>query len=440
MNQEQIFSIIDLLSILLWLMILIGFARMLKFRFNNEEISRYFYLGWGFKIFFALVFTLVYLFVLGGGDVNAYWDSATALNTLFLENPLDYLSELWTTNRELGITHHFNSQTGYPPGWIWRETEAWNAAKVLSIFSIITFNSFWASTVLIASLVFFVSWLLVYRISTHEMFKIKAVLIAFLFFPSVTFWCSGFSKDSIVYLLTLLLIYQLFMRLKWSDNFSITRLISMVLIFILLFNLRHFIALAVIIPFLLALVVRFGNRWNNRPVILYLFRVITYSIMIIGFIVVSQAEQTQALIHEAQITQSDFSQNPIYTGARYEMPYIDGTPLGLLRSMPLSVFIALYRPFITENIGVNFILNGLESAGLIILSLFFLINKNLFNNVRYLFKSEFAIYALTFMLLIAFMAGYTSILFGVLVRIRAIALPFFLLLLTFRKPKPTRTP
>jgi hypothetical protein len=271
------------------------------------------------------------------------------------------------------------------------------------------------------------------------MFKVKAVLIAFLFFPSVTFWCSGFSKDSIVYLLTLLLIYQLFMRLKWSDNFSITRLISMVLIFILLFNLRHFIALAVIIPFFLALVVRFGNRWNNRPVILYLFRVITYGIMIIGFIVVSQAEQTQTLILEAQITQSDFSQNPIYTGARYEMPYIDGTPLGLLRSMPLSVFIALYRPFITENIGVNFILNGLESAGLIILSLFFLINKNLFNNVRYLFKNEFAIYALTFMLLIAFMAGYTSILFGVLVRIRAIALPFFLLLLTFRSPKPTST-
>ena len=440
MNQEQIFSIFDLLSLLLWLMILFGFARMLKFRFNNEEISRYFYFGWGFKIFFALVFTLVYLFVLGGGDVNAYWDSATVLNNLFLENPFDYLSELSKTNRELGITHHFNAHTGYPPGWIWRETEAWNAAKVLSIFSIITFNSFWASTVLIASLVFFVSWLLVYRISTHEMFKVKAVVIAFLFFPSVTFWCSGFSKDSIVYLLSIILIHQLFLRLKWSNDFSILRIVYIVFVFLLLFNLRHFIALAVLIPFFLAISVRFGNRWNKRPVILYLFRLLTYGVMIIGFIVISGAEQTQELINEAQITQSDFSQNPIYTGARYDMPYIDGTPVGLLRSMPLSVFIALYRPFITENIGVNFIMNGLESVVLIILSLFFLINKNLFNNVRHLFKSEFAIYALTFILLIAFMAGYTSILFGVLVRIRAIALPFFLLLLTFRKPKPTSTP
>jgi hypothetical protein len=54
-----------------------------------------------------------------------------------------------------------------------------------------------------------------------------------------------------------------------------------------------------------------------------------------------------------------------------------------------------------------------------------------------MFKSEFAIYMLTFVLLTAFMAGYTSILFGVLVRIRALALPFFFLLLTLRKPQIT---
>jgi hypothetical protein len=54
-----------------------------------------------------------------------------------------------------------------------------------------------------------------------------------------------------------------------------------------------------------------------------------------------------------------------------------------------------------------------------------------------MFKSEFAIYMLTFVLLTAFMAGYTSILFGVLVRIRALVLPFFFLLLTLRKPQIT---
>ena len=84
---------------------------------------------------------------------------------------MGYIQELWSTERSLGITYHFNSETGYPPGWIWRESEAWNAAKILSILSVLTFNSFWATTLLIASFVFFTSWLMVYRITTNEAFN-----------------------------------------------------------------------------------------------------------------------------------------------------------------------------------------------------------------------------------------------------------------------------
>ena len=439
MNQVQIFSVAEGLSVILWMFILYWIGRLIRSRYNNLSISRFFYLGWGFKIFFALVFALVYLFTLGGGDINAYWDSATVLNKLFIDNPLGYFQELWSTDRTLGITLHFNSETGYPPGWIWRESEAWNAAKILSIFSVLTFNSFWATTLLIASFVFFTSWLMVYRITTNEAFNSKAVMFAFLFFPSVTFWCSGISKDSQVYTLSLLLIYQLFLWLKWDQKRSVWRALLMVLIFYLILNLRQFIALAIIGPFLLSVVVRYGSRLSQRPVILLFFRLFVYALLVIGFMLIANAEQTQSLIQEAQITQSDFSQNPIYTGAKYELSTMDGTPTGILLAMPESVFIALYRPFITENLGLNFVVNQLESLLLIFLSLWFLVNKNVFSNLRHLFKSEFAIYAFTFVLLIAFMAGYTSILFGVLVRIRAIALPFFFLLLTFRKPKVTST-
>jgi hypothetical protein len=439
MNQVQIFSIAEGLSVILWVFILYWIGRSIRSRYNNINISRFFYLGWGFKIFFALVFALVYLFALGGGDINAYWESATVLNKLFVNNPMGYIQELWSTEKSLGITYHFNSETGYPPGWIWRESEAWNAAKILSIFSVLTFNSFWATTLLIASFVFFTSWLMVYRIATNEAFNSKAVLFAFLFFPSVTFWCSGISKDSQVYTLSLLLIYQLFLWLKWDQKRSIWRVLLMLIIFYLILNLRQFIALAIIGPFLLSVVVRYGSRLSQRPLILLLFRLFVYALLVSGFMLIANAEQTQSLIQEAQITQSDFSQNPIYTGAKYELSTMDGTATGILLAMPESVFIALYRPFITENLGLNFVVNELESLLLIFFSLWFLVNKNVFVNIRYLFKSEFAIYAFTFVLLIAFMAGYTSILFGVLVRIRAIALPFFFLLLTFRKPKATST-
>ncbi len=435
MNQDQIFSIAEGFTIVLWILILYWVGRFIRNRFDHESIQRFFYAGWGVKIAFAVVFAFVYLFVLGGGDINAYWDSATVLNKLFLTNPSGYFQELVHTDRILGVTHHFNQDTGYPPGWIWREPEAWNAAKILSVFSIITFNGFWATTLLVASVVFFSSWVMVYRIITHEEINANAVLFAFLFFPSVTFWCSGISKDSQVYTLSLLLMYQLFRWLIWDPKRTVIRFLIIIGISILLFGLRQFVALAIIAPFFLAIAARYANRWANRPLILLLFRVFVYTSLVFAFFVVANLDRTQVLIQEAQITQSDFSVNPIYTGAKYEINQSDGSILGLILSLPEAVFIALYRPFITENLGYNFIVNGVESLGLLLFTGVFFLNRNLIGNLRYLIKSEFTIYMLTFVLLTAFMAGYTSILFGVLVRIRALALPFFFLLLTIRKPQ-----
>jgi hypothetical protein len=154
----------------------------------------------------------------------------------------------------------------------------------------------------------------------------------------------------------------------------------------------------------------------------------------------SNSEQTKQLIFEANVTQSDFSQNPIYTGAKYTIENTDGSVLGLLSIFPQATFIGLYRPFITDNIGLSFLLNGLESTLLLVLTAFTLFNVRILQTFRNLFKNEFALFSLTFVLIVGFMAGYTSVLFGVLVRIRSIALPFLLLVLTFRKPKETLQP
>jgi hypothetical protein len=59
------------------------------------------------------------------------------------------------------------------------------------------------------------------------------------------------------------------------------------------------------------------------------------------------------------------------------------------------------------------------------------------NKIKKIRKNEFLLFSLVFILIIGFMAGFTSILFGVLVRIRAIILPFVYLILTVRGKKET---
>ena len=64
------------------------------------------------------------------------------------------------------------------------------------------------------------------------------------------------------------------------------------------------------------------------------------------------------------------------------------------------------------------------------LTIRFFISGNPFKKIKNIRKQEILVFAFIFTLFIAFMAGFTSVLFGVLVRIRAPLLPFFFLVLT----------
>jgi len=437
-NQfDGYFSLTDLLSVVLWLIILWFWVRFIKARFPSEKLSRFFYPGWVFKIGMALVFSGVYLFIIDGGDVVAYWESAGCLNRLFFSNPAGFFDEVFDSNKLYGISYHFNHDTGYPPGWIWREIEAWNAAKIISFVSIISFHSFWAATLIIATMAFSISWVFAVWLSENESFSTNAIAFALLFFPSVSFWSSGLTKDTIIYISAIYTLYLLFSLMKDRLKFPIRRILFIFISLYVLYYLRHFIAIAIVIPFVLALATRYSNSLRDRGFIRIVFIVFVYAAALVSFYLLFNTSQTQALIAEAQITQADFNNNPIYTGARYDLGYSETSILGFLGILPKALFIALYRPFITEALSVNFIMNGIESLLLIFYSITYLFNRNVGGNVKKLFSSEFGVYALVFVLIIGFMAGYTSILFGVLVRIRSIVLPFFFLVLSLRKSDKT---
>jgi hypothetical protein len=431
MNNAISFNAIDALIFLLVFGLIIFLNARIKRNFPSVKLNRFFYAAWGFKVAFAFLFALVYLFVLGGGDINAYWEGASCLGNLFYTNPEAYFTEMWHTQREYGIAHHFNVSTGYPPGWIWREEEAWMATKIISVFAIITWKGFWSATLVIASLSFWSSWLLATKLNSLEKFNRNSVLFALLFFPSVSFWCSGISKDSLAFTASIFLIFQFFLLLKWGGRLSFVRIILIFLLLLMVYSLRHYLAYALFVPFLLAILARYGNRFSERPVLLWGFRIIVFSAVAFTFTLVLSSNQTKELIFEANVTKSDFSANPIYTGAKYDMPTSSGNPVELVTLFPLALFTALFRPSFLDPVGASFLLNQLESAILLFLTLRFIFNRKFIINLNRIVRHEFMLYALIFLVIVGFMAGYSSILFGVLVRIRAIALPFLVLLLTY---------
>lgn len=433
MLESYVLSWIDVVFLLITVgLIFFGNARVKK-HFSSEELNPFFNYGWLFKVFFAVIFAYIYIFAIRGGDINAYWKGACCLTDLFYSDPSSYFSEFFYTNRSLGVTHHFNSVTGYPPGWIWREEEAWFATKIISPFAIITYKGFWSATLLISTMGFWIIWAFSVQLNVKESFSRNTILAALFFVPSVNFWCSGINKDSLTFSLTIFIIFLFFSILKWGKSRSFFRLILVVFLMYLIYSLRHYLAYALAVPFILAWMSRYGKRYTERPLLLWIFRLSVYIMVVVSLFFVMNSDKTKELITEANITKSDFSSNPIYSGAKYEIPTTSGAAIEIISILPLAIFTALFRPTFLDTVNASFFINQLESVLLIFLLLRWLVRKNVFSQLKNLLRDELLMYLLIFVILVAFMAGYSSILFGVLVRIRSVALPFLILLLLHDK-------
>ena len=70
MNNAISFNAIDALIFLLVIGLIIFLNARIKRNFSSVKLNGFFYAAWGFKVAFAFLFALVYLFVLGGGIVT----------------------------------------------------------------------------------------------------------------------------------------------------------------------------------------------------------------------------------------------------------------------------------------------------------------------------------------------------------------------------------
>ena len=414
----------------LWFIILLVISSSKANQIKDTQIKKYYIRNVLYKFLFAILFALVYLVYYEGGDTTAYWDGAVTLNKLFFRSPIDYivhlLSEPTTALRQL----HFNVDTGYPPGWIYREPEAWFICKLGSIISFFTFRSYFAATLIFAFLTARASWRvfeMIHELNTH---KLRVAAYCILFIPSVSFWCTGINKDTVIYFSLLNVLFYAFDFIIVKNAISISKIIYLGISIFLIYHIRSFVLAAIAAPLFMA----FGTRLTKRYEQNFFAKLFLRSFILFGgifaFLFFFQSTLAEDMIKEAQVVQQDFLQNSIYTGKRYEISNTEVSPAGLLAAIPESIFYGIYRPFINESLSPNFILNGLESLILMFITIRFLFWGNVFKKIKRIRKEEILVFALIFALFMAFMAGFTSVLFGVLVRIRAPLLPFIFLVLT----------
>ncbi len=432
-GKYQFLGFLDAISILVWLIIILNAINTTYQKNITKPHYRHYKNGFYAKFISAIVFSIIYIQFYEGGDSTAYWDTAQKMNNLFWESPNKFFVELLNNeaNRERYQSFSFED-TGMPPNWIYKEDEAWFAAKVFSLLTFITFKSYFAMTMITSYISFKVSWLLYEVVLKYNLFTERTAAIGVLFLPSTCFWCTGITKDMVIYSSVIYLLIQLFTFLNPSKLKEHRNLLFAFVCIYLISNIRDFMIIAAAGPFFMAL----GARWSrsqNSGFSKWIIQLTFFSMVLFAMTSFLGSEKGQEFAAEAEVIQKDLKTNNTYGDNRYDLGITDFSAGGMFRAMPISIYTAFYRPYIWEAGSLFIQISALEALFFMLITFRFLFVRNPISTLKDIRNNELLMASLVFALILGFFAGYTSGLFGVLVRFKAPLLPFLFLVLMYKK-------
>lgn len=444
--KPELFGLFDLIIGFGWLALILVIGFYIRLRNRDKPHFKYFMPHLYFKLGFAFLFGLAYSVVLtDGGDTLAYWEGAVNLNHLFWDSPANYFEEIFTTPTGSTITDRFNTSTGFPPSWIYQEPESFFVCKVISVFTFFTLNSYLALTFVISTFAIYSSWKFYELVKDFKFCPSWVLVFATLFIPTVAFWCSGISKDTLVLGALFLFLYHLFSVIMNKKRLTTKRVLFIVFSLFLLYNLRQFMIIAVLSPFFIAFIVTLDTRIikliGENKVLIFGVRLISFTVSIILVLSIMSMAGGSSLedneyLDEVAIIQKDFAQNKLYTGYRYDLGITDFSTTGMILASPIALITAFFRPFIWEANSAFLLISGLEGTLLLFFVFkFFFLNGNILKHFAFIRSQEFLVFSIIFVLLLGFFVGFTSGLFNVLVRFKAPLMVFLFIFFASRRPK-----
>lgn len=439
------FTLYDYIFFFAYLILFSLVAILIHLKNREKPEYRYFLPHFFWKIFIGFAMAFVYVYNYGGGDTTAYWQGADTLNNLFYESPGDYLYELFHTPVKGHVPYYYNRTTGVPPVWIYNEPNSWFVCKLSSIFSFFTMGSYLALNLFYSVITAVISWKFFRFLNSFLNIRMNYIAYAVLFVPTVGFWCTGIMKDSVTYSSLLILIMGVFKVLykQYSGKTIVSIFISLWFILVT----RSFLLLPIAVPLFLIFTFRLNQA---KPFVTkFLTRIAGIAIALSGIAFFMNSSEFLGEFSSDKLTETantiylDFQTNTGYTGKRYDLGISEVNSVTMIAVIPTAILTTIYRPFLWEADNALMLINGLEGLIFLVLTLNFLRRRRVHNLIPSLNDKrtkDFIIFCLLFVLILAYFVGLTSGLFGVLARMKAPILPFFLLILfsKLKKDSPTQ--
>jgi hypothetical protein len=387
---------------------------------RNQVLRRFFWPALLLKLAGGVLLGYIYLEYFGGGDMGVFHQQASAVKAAAKEDPNKYI-RLLLFNEVGEMPIGFSRWPGYSNSFFF--------VKLLSLLHFLTGSSFWGSGLYLSLFSFWGCWYLVDKLQRYFPEYGPGAIIAFLFFPSVVFWTSGVSKDS-VFMGSLCLTVGLVLQLSKNEE-KAARLRNCIVLLAsvyLLWKIKFFLASVILVLLFTWLLIQWLTKlvsWlqpKGRQLLAW------GVFLAIGTFVASFAHPTFNLDFFARHIVWNYTNllaksDP--TKPLLLLPGLEASLWSVVKHAPEAVFQMLFRPFVWEAAPLFYKMAGIENLLLLLLvaiTVLYLLYLRQWPRLP-----GFLAVLLVFFFIGAVLVSLPTPNLGTLFRYRAPLLPFFLM-------------
>lgn len=388
---------------------------------NTSALRSWFWPSLVLHVVSGIGIGLLYFFYYKEGDTLSYFQAGKNVRDLAHQNFHGFLKFMWSGQ----------ASAGFLQSLYFEDHRAIFMAKLAGIANILSFNSYWVSSLYFSLISFFSAWKLANTLSTYFPSNKASIVFSFLLFPSVVFWSSGIVKESIAlatlfYLVHVFLIFYKESRLRWHQ---------VILLFIslwLLYKLKYYF-LAVLLPVLLTSVLH--KKLNSYfPQKNFLLQVSTWAVLFLLLSIgVTQLHPNFSPDRFLWVLYTNYQDFIAFSHAEDVLlfPMLQETWWSVIVHAPWAFVSGLFRPFLWESGTIFQTVAAVENLLLLILTLTSLpLLRSLSKHPDRMLLT--ACFFFCFILCVFLTLSTPN--FGTLIRYRVGFLPFFVFLITASNP------
>jgi hypothetical protein len=387
----------------LWILCKTGFVK-------KSGLSKWWIIGlFSIKLFAGIVYGWFYQqpAYYATSDTWHFFDLSKGETDWLLHDPAAFLKDIFVYGYKRS-GNLFLGENSY-----WNDLKSNLIIKLLAICNVFTLKNYYANIVLF-NFLFFFGPIALYRVLNTYFQAQRLLLIAGVFLiPSFLFWCSGVHKDGLIFSCAAVIVFYFQQHLAQRKVLWKSVLI-MLLLFVILFALRNFMAILLTGSLFVWLLCFFNHK--RKEIILAAFIVLIPVVFFLSGKISSATDLPQYVIEK----QNEFKQ--LSGTSNIEIPVLENNPSSFIKFFPVALDIALFRPHITEVKNLSYVPAVAEIIlfWLVVLLSLFVKDKIANNNEQ----SSFIIFCLFFSFSFLLIAGYTITFSGAIVRYKASVLPF----------------